>query len=232
MILVPQKSSNLGECGTGRSVSHAFEFVQTQYICQRWSRPPDSLLDVDNRGSDKAINFFGATVSLCGYLSCDHTRTSTSMVPLINYTVFHSRSGYLLRQLFIAQVPLLETVRTVARVCRYPGGYSASALEVPCDIFSIFPLIISPDYNRLQSCVIGGGFKVLVSAFDGDPDCYPHLSFAHAAGMCQWGKGLKGRRFNWIGCSSRMFSEGPASTRVMKDPRTIETLVSRYPARC
>ena len=110
------------------------------------------------------------------------------MVPLINQIVFHSRSGNLLRRLIIAQVPLLETVRTVTRICRYPGGYSASALEVPCDIFSIFPLLVSPDYNRLQSSrfgLIGGGFKVLVSAFDGGLDCYPHLSFAHAARMCQ-----------------------------------------------
>ena len=55
------------------------------------------------------------------------------MIPLINQTVFHSRSGNLLRRLIIAQVPLLEMIRTVARICRYPGGYSARALKVPCD---------------------------------------------------------------------------------------------------
>ena len=157
------------------------------------------------------------------------------MVPLINQTVFHSRSGYLLRRLITAQVHLLEMVRTVARVCRYPGGYSDNALEVPCDIFSIFPLLISPDYNTLQSSrfgMIGGGFKVLVSAFDDGSDCYPHLSFAHAAGMCQWGKVMEGRGFDWISFLNKIISEETASTSGSNDPRTIKPLVSRCSTPC
>ena len=113
VIVVPAKS-DFESCGNGQIFCESFSFVEIQYGRQRWLGHIQAALEFHIHGSDEFME-------MMKWLRIQHSsdkcnlRELASIVRLSDRTTFSCYfQGHLLCLLVITQVPLLETIHTVA----------------------------------------------------------------------------------------------------------------------